>query len=172
MRPFLIALLALAVPAIAGPAAAETRYLAYDASDRVTQAMTRGITLEADRGLFGAISVRRIISTSNRGSADIRYGGPDAVRRALPPGARETSVYTIAPEGGGRGLSRALCPGADEAWMVLGRVRLGRPMIVHAVGRWPDGGYRHCVRLSYNWRGEWAVPAAGGPNVDAPSPIP
>ncbi len=55
MRQFLIPLLAFI--AVAGPAAAETRYLAYDAADRVTQALTRGITLEADRGLFGAISV-------------------------------------------------------------------------------------------------------------------
>jgi hypothetical protein len=170
MRPFLIPLVAFS--AVAAPASAETRYLAYDASDRITQAMTRGITLEAERGLFGAISVRRIISTSNRGSADIRYGGPDAVRRALPVGSRETSVYTINPEGGGRGLSRALCPGAEEAWMVIGRVRLGRPMTAHAVGRWSDGGYRHCVRLSYNWRGEWALPAASGPGGDAPIPTP
>jgi hypothetical protein len=170
MRPFLIPFLAFS--AVAGPASAETRYLAYDASDRVTQAMTRGITLEADRGLFGAISVRRIISTSNRGSADIRFGGPDAVRRALPAGSRETSVYTINPAGGGRGLSRALCPGAEEVWMVIGRVRLGRPMTAHAVGRWSDGGYRHCVRLSYNWRGEWALPAASGPGGDAPIPTP
>jgi hypothetical protein len=165
MRQLLIPLIALT--AVAGPAAAETRYLAYDASDRVTQALTRGITLEADRGLFGAISVRRIISTSNRGSADIRRGGPDAVRRALPAGAPESAVYTIAPEGGGRGLSRALCPGADEAWMVLGRVRLARPMTVHAVGRWSDGTYRHCVQLSYSWRGEWAMPPADGPADDA-----
>lgn len=158
MRHFLFSLLAFT--AVAGPAAAETRYLAFDASDRVTQALTRGVTLEADRGLFGAISVRRIISTSNRGSADIRRGGPDAVRRALPEGSRETSVYTITPEGGGRGLSRALCPSADEAYLVLGRVRLGRPLTLHAVGRWPDGAYRHCVELSYSWRGEWAVPPA------------
>lgn len=170
MRPFLIALLAFC--AVAGPATAETRYLAYDASDRVTQALTRGITLEADRGLFGAISVRRIISTSNRGSADIRRGGPDAVRQALPTGSQETSVYTISPEGGGRGLGRALCPGADEAWMVLGRVRLARPMIVQAVGRWSDGTYRHCVQLSYNWRGEWAMPPAAGPGDDVASPTP
>ena len=170
MKAFLILLLALS--AVAGPAAAETRYLAYDASDRITQALTRGITLEADRGLFGAISVRRIISTSNRGSADIRRGGPDAVRQALPAGSTETAVYTITPEGGGRGLSRALCPGADEAWMVLGRVRLARPMTLHAVGRWPDGGYRHCVQLSYNWRGEWAVPPAGGSDDEGPVPTP
>jgi hypothetical protein len=56
--------------------------------------------------------------------------------------------------------------------MVLGRVRLARPMTLHAVGRWPDGGYRHCVQLSYNWRGEWAVPPAGGPGDDGPVPAP
>lgn len=168
MRRFLIA--TLAFTAVAGPAAAETRYLAYDASDRVTQALTRGVTLEGDRGLFGAISVRRIISTSNRGSADIRRGGPDAVRRALPEGSTETSVYTIAPESGGRALGRALCPGSDEAWMVLGRVRLARPLTVHAVGRWADGTYRHCVRLSYDWRGEWAMPPASRPGEDAGVP--
>lgn len=165
MKRILIPLLAFV--SIAGPAMAETRYLAFDASNRVTQALTRGVTLEADRGLFGAISVRRIISTSNRGSADIRRGGPDAVRGALPDGARETSVYTITPEGGGRGLSRALCPSAEEAWLVLGRVRLGRPLTLHAVGRWPDGGYRHCVELSYDWRGEWAIPPEGSPDADA-----
>ena len=166
MRRLLI--LALAVAAAAGPAAAETRYLAYDASNRVTQALTRGVTLEADRGRFGAISVRRIISTSQRGSADIRRGGPDAVRRALPAGSRETSVYTIDPEGDGRGLSRALCPGSEDAWLVAGRVRLGRPLTLHAVGRWSDGAYRHCVELSYDWRGEWAMPPAPTVGDDAP----
>lgn len=163
-------ILALAGTAVAGPAAAETRYLAYDAADRVTQALTRGVTLEADRSLFGGISVRRIISTSQRGSADIRRGGPDAVRRVLPAGAGETSVYAIAPEGDGRGLSRALCPGSDEAWLVLGQVRLGRPLTLHAVGRWSDGAYRHCVQLSYDWRGEWSMPPA--PTVgDGGAPI-
>lgn len=166
MRRILTAALALSFAA--GPAAAEIRYLAYDASDRITQALTRGVTLEADRGLFGAISVRKIISTSNRGTAEVRRGGPDAVRRALPEGAAETAVYTISPEGDGRGLTRALCPGADEAWLVSGRVRLGRPLTLQAVGRWPDGAYRHCVTLSYTWRGEWASPAAPAASDDAP----
>lgn len=169
MHRFLIALAAFT--AIAGPAAAEIRYLAYDASDRVTQALTRGVTLEANRGLFGAISVRRIISTTARGSADIRRGGPDQVRRVLPDGSRETAVYTIKPEGDGRGLSRALCPGADETWLVLGRVRLARPLTVHAVGRWTDGTFRHCVALSYNWRGEWAMPPAGAASEDTAAPV-
>lgn len=161
----------LAFTAFAGPATAETRYLAYNASDRITQALTRGITLEADRGLFGAISVRRIISTSQRGQADIRRGGPDAVRRALPADATESAVYAITPEGGGRALGRALCPGSDEAWMVLGRVRLARPLTAHAVGRWADGTFRHCVQLSYDWRGEWAMPPASGLDEPAGAPV-
>jgi len=169
MRRFLITVLTLS--AMAGPASAETRYLAFDASNRITQALTRGVTLEADRGLFGAISVRRIISTSQRGSADIRRGGPDAVRRALPDGARETSIYAIAPEGDGRGLSRALCPSSDEVWLVMGRVRLGHPLTLHAVGRWSDGTFRHCVELSYDWRGEWAMPPAPGVAEDSGAPV-
>ncbi len=163
--------LALALAAAAGPAAAETRYLAYDAADRITQALTRGVTLEANRGLFGAISVRRIISTSQRGSADIRRGGPDAVRRALPAGSTENTVYHIMPEGDGRGLSRALCPGSEEVWLVAGRVRMARPLTLHAVGRWSDGAYRHCVELSYSWRGEWAMPPASALGDDAGAPV-
>lgn len=168
MRPFLLALLSFC--AVAGPAAAETRYMAFDAADRITQALTRGVTLEGERGLFGAITVRRIISTSNRGAADIRIGGPDAARRALPAGATENILYTVASEGDGRGLSRALCPGSDQAFLILGRVRLGYPLTAQAVGRWSDGTFRHCVTLSYTWRGEWATPPGGGPD-DSGAPI-
>ena len=154
MRRLLI--LALSLCAVAGPAAAETRYLAYDAADRVTQALTRGITLEADRNLFGAISLRRLISTSNRGQADFNRDVPGGVVAALPAGSTETIAYGVSPEGDGRGLTRALCPGADAAWLVTGRVRLARPLTMQAVGRWSDGTFRHCVSLSYVWRGEWA----------------
>lgn len=144
---------------VAGPALAETRYWAFDAADRVTQALTRGVTLEVERGLFGAVRVETIHSTTARGSAEIRRGGPDAVRQALSAGAREYAVYAIVAEGDGRGLSRALCPGSEEAWLVLGRVRQGRPLTMQAVGRWQDGQYRPCVTLSYTYRGEWAAPA-------------
>lgn len=160
MKTIAPALAVLTLLSAAAPARAETRFLAYDAADRVTQAMTRGVTLEIRRGLLGGVSVRRIISTSARGSARIDYGGPDNVRRALPEGSDEATVYTIPTEGDGRGLSRALCPGSDQAFLVLGRVRAGRPLTVHAVGRWADGAVRHCVKLEYNYRGEWALPPA------------
>ncbi len=152
-------LVALTVSLVATSAVADTRFLAFDASDRVTRALTRGVTLEVERGLFGAVSVRRIISTSARGSATITRGGPDGARRALPEGASESTVYSIPQEGDGRGLARALCPGADETFLVLGRVRAGYPIIVHGAGRWSDGTFRHCVTLNYNYRGEWSLPA-------------
>ena len=152
----LIAVLTLL--AVATPALADTRYLAFNPSDRVTRALTRGITLEVERGLFGSVSVRRIISTTARGAATISRGGPDEARRALPDGAGESAVYSIAQEGDGRGLARALCPGAEATYLVLGRVRAGRPIVMHGAGRWPDGTFRHCVTLSYDYRGEWSLP--------------
>lgn len=154
-RLALIALCVLiATPVVAGA----KRYLAYDASDRVTRALTRGVTLEVESGLFGAVTVRRIISTTARGSAEIESGGPDQARRVLPEGSGETSLYTIPTTGDGRPLGRALCPGADQTFLVLGGVRAVRPLVMHAVGRWPDGQFLHCVQLSYTYRGEWAQP--------------
>lgn len=161
---------ALFAVAVATPAAADTRFLSYDASDRITTALTRGVTLEVDRGLFGAVAVRNIISTSARGSAEIRRGGPDQARRALPEGSEESTVYTIPEDGDGRPLARALCPGADQTFLVLGRVRAVRPLVMHAVGRWSDGQYRHCVQLTYDYRGEWALPPRSAFSRDEAAP--
>ncbi|MBX3476840.1 MAG: hypothetical protein KF910_04485 [Brevundimonas sp.] len=161
MRSSAAALVLFAAVSAAAPAWADTRLLAYDAADRVTQALTRGVTLEVvRRGLLGGTTVRRILSTTARGSADITLGGPDGVRRVLPEGAEAVSIYTIPSEGDGRGLTRALCPGADQAYLLLGRVRAGRPLTIHAAGRWSDGAFRHCVTLNYSYRGEWAAPPA------------
>ena len=148
----------LTLISVATPALADTRYLAFNPSDRVTRALTRGVTLEVERGWFGAVSVRRIISTSARGSATISRGGPDQARGTLPEGSGESTVYSIDQEGDGRGLARALCPGADATFLVLGPVRAGRPIVMHGAGRWPDGTFRHCVTLSYDYRGEWSLP--------------
>ena len=158
--------------AVAFPAAADVRFLAYDASDRVTNALTRGVTLEVERGLFGAVAVRRIISTTARGASPIERGGPADVLRALPREAEERRIYTVPADGEGRALARALCPGADQTFLVVGRVRAVRPLSMHAVGRWPDGQFRHCVLLSYSYRGEWALPSRANGAVAADLPPP
>ncbi|CAN5404681.1 hypothetical protein BH10PSE1_BH10PSE1_35230 [soil metagenome] len=166
-RVILIALaLLIATPVVAGA----RRYLAYDASDQITRALTRGVTLEVERGLFGAVAVRRILSTSSRGSATIESGGPDQARRALPEGSGETTLYTIPETGDGRPLARALCPGADQTFLVVGSVRAVRLLVMHAVGRWPDGQFRHCAQLSYSYRGEWALSPRREPSADTRIP--
>ena len=149
-----------AAVALAAPAPADTRFLSYNASDRVTPALTKGVTLEVRRGLFGAVQVERLFSTTARGTAGFTRGGPDAARRVLPDGATENDIYSVDQDGDGRGLSRALCPGAEEVWLIMSRVRAPRPLTMQAVGRWSDGAYRHCVTLSYEWRGEWATAPA------------
>ena len=170
-RPDLSLLLIVAgLGALATPAMADTRFLSFDARDRATQALTRGVTLEVERGWFGATSVRNLFSSTSRGSARFERGGPQAVRSVLPDGARESGIYQIVMEQDGRGLTRALCPGAEAAWVVAGRVRVARPLTLHAVGLWPDGKYRHCVQLNYDYRGEWALPAGATPLGDGALP--
>ena len=163
MIPRLILLALTQLPlalAIATPVAAETRYLAFDPADRITTALTRGVTLEVERGLFGGMTLRRIVSTSARGSVGLERGGPDEARRALPSGATEASTYSLPDNAEGRPLARALCPGAERTFLVVGSVRPVRPFVAQAVGRWSDGTFRHCVTLSYDYRGEWAMPPA------------
>lgn len=169
-RPSLSLILAVStIGALASPALADTRFLSFDARDRTTQALTRGVTLEVERGWFGATSVKNLYSSSSRGSARFERGGPDQVRRALPHEAADGGVYAISADGDGRALSRALCPSADEAWIVVGRVRAGRPLSIEAVGRWADGQVRHCVTLNYDYRGEWATLPGASPARDTPA---
>lgn len=167
------ALAALALILAASPARADTLFYAYDPADTLTLSLTRGITLEMRRGVLGGTSIRRLYSTAGRGSAFLERGGPGGVIDALPEGAGERTVYRIVPEGDGRALAGALCPASDEAWLVSNRIRGARALTLHAVGRWPDGRFRHCARLRYDFRGEWAAPDAGpdgGEGSSAPRP--
>jgi len=143
---------------VATNALADVRFYAFDAADRTTQSLTRGITLEVQRGLFGATRLNGLFSTTSRGSARFVSGGPSEVLSVLPQGAGENQIYSMAPEGDGPALGRALCPGSDKAWIVGGRIRSGHSTNLQAVGLWPDGKYRLCASLSYRYRGEWAQP--------------
>ena len=150
---------------VAAPAAAgQVRYYSFDPADDRTQRLTRGITLEVERGLFGGVRVHGLYSTSARGSADLDHVGGLNLSAALPAGARESNVYRILPDGDGRALGRALCAGSDEAYLVMGRVRLGDPLTVHAVGRTGEGAPQLCATLQYEFRGEWALPPRDGPD--------
>ncbi len=148
---------------LATPAAADVRYIAFDPASSLTRSLTQGITLEVDSGLFGRFDVPRLFSTGAGGSADLEKASNGEARAVLPAGSSETHTFRITPAGEGRALAGALCPTAEETWLVMGRPRLARPLTMHAVGRWSDGRWRHCARLSYDYRGEWAQPRRGAP---------
>ena len=123
MRRILFAVLPLIL--LAAPARAEERYFAYDPANDAARLMTRGITLQAERGLFGGTRVERLFSTAGQGSAGLdRDEVPGGLRSVLPDGADESNAYRIEQEGQGGALSRggekALdpCP-ADQAALGL-----------------------------------------------------
>lgn len=159
-----LAILALSLAA-AAPATAETRFFAYDPADRLTRALTGPLTFEVELGLFGRTTLRRLYSTARTGQADLTVGGPAGVRQLLGRDAVEGTVYGIALTGQGRPLTRALCPGAEEAWLAFAPVRAARPARARAVGRWSDGVFRECAQLSWTFRGEWSALPSPGPTA-------
>ena len=165
-----LALILLPLLALAGPAMADERFYAYDPVSNSARLLTRGITLQVERGLFGASLVERLFSTAGSGSDGLERGGlSDAQMRAALPDAEESNPYRIERDVTGSALGRVLCPGASEVWLVFGRVRPLRDITVQAVGVGQDGQARHCQTLEYRYRGEWErpndrdTPVGGGP---------
>lgn len=170
----LILPLALAACAVAGPALADEHFYAFDPASSSARLMTRGVTLQVERGWFGATRVERLYSTAGEGSAALDRGGlsDSELRSALPAGATETNVYRIEPEGAGAALGRVLCPGAQEVFLVFGRVRPLRDLTMHAIGRGAAGTALHCATLQYTYRGEWTQPDPRDVRGDGPLPPP
>ena len=164
--PAMRRILLLALPLIAlspifwaAPARADERYFAYDPANDAARLMTRGITLQAERGLFGGTRVERLFATAGAGSAGLdRDEVPGGLRDVLPDGAEESNAYLIEQEGTGRALARVLCPNADQVWLVMGRVRPVRDLTIHAVGQTLSGSIVLCRTMEYRYRGEWARP--------------
>ena len=169
-RVALISFVAAAAILAAAPAAhAEAKLYAYDPADASTRGRTGGVTLEVERGLLGGARIRRLFSTAARGSARVTRddASQSLVLRALPAGATEQNVYVIELEGDGRALARALCPGSERAWFVVGRVRPLTPLTIRIVGQVGENTPVNCAPLSYRYRGEWDMPDRAGPGRDA-----
>jgi len=159
-------LLVLPLIALAAPARAEDRYFAFDPANDAARLMTRGITLQVERGLFGGVRAERLYSTVGAGSASLeRAELPGGTRAVLPDGADESNVYRVMPEGQGAALGRALCPGAATVWLIMGRIRAVRDLTVHAVGQGASGQVLLCRTMEYRYRGEWDARAPTRPDL-------
>ncbi|MGB0132645.1 hypothetical protein, partial [Dokdonella sp.] len=172
MMRFILILLGLL--ASATPAAADEHFYAYDPVSSSARLLTRGITLQVERGLFGRTRVMRLYATAGAGSAGLeRESLPDTrLRAALPAGAEESNAYRVEAEGTGGALARVMCPGAGQVWLVFGRVRPLRDITVQAVGQGQDGQLRHCQTLQYRYRGEWSRPEDHSLREGGASPSP
>jgi len=165
----LLACLAFAALALADPASAAKRIYSYDSANAATAQMTEtGLTFVFDRGLMST-RVIEVIETNDVGQADVRPAaasalGPGGLAALIGAGAHERDLYEIVPKGDGRALIKALCPGADRAWLAFGVLRVDAPLRVHALGHDPvTGRNRKCITLDYSFHGQWAL---------APPPLP
>lgn len=165
----LIAAVALVV--LAGPASAAKRIYSYDSANRETAAMTdQGLTFVFEKTLMST-RVERILETHNVGEAQVR----PASAAALGPGglsaligdSRSRDLYEIEPKGDGVALIKALCPGADRAWLAFGPIKMDSPLRVHALGHDPATGHtRLCITLDYSFHGQWALAPPDLPQPD------
>ena len=155
--------------ALACPAAAARRIFSYDSANPQTEQMTEaGLTFVFDKTLSGQ-RVQRVIETHDVGQADLVHAsdaslGPGGLTAVLPAGAEERDLYEITNQDNGASLKRALCPGADRAFLAFGRLKPEEDLRIHAIGY--DATARHawlCMTLDYNFHGEWAL---------APPPLP
>jgi hypothetical protein len=162
----------MAVAVLAGPAWAVKRIYSYDSANRLTEQMTEtGLTFVFDRTLMST-RVKEIIETNDVGHADVRpvgqsVLGPGGLAALIGSGARERDLYEILPDGDGRALISALCPGADRAWLAFGPLRVDQPLRVHALGHDPATGQsRKCITLDYSYHGQWALAPPDVPQPD------
>jgi hypothetical protein len=167
-------LAATAVPVFlfaASAAHAGKRIYSYDSATQVTREMTKsGLTFVFEKSIMGT-RVLSLMETHDIGAADVRPASAGDVGRGglsvLGPDAHEHDVYEIVHAKDGAALIRALCPGADRAWLVFGPIRPDRDLRVDAVSRDAATGRSHlCVALDYNFHGQWALPP---PDLPQPS---
>ncbi len=157
--------------ALAGPAAAAKHIYSYDSANPLTEQMTEsGLTFIFDRSLMST-RVLQIVETNDVGSADVKPAsetelGHTGLSALIGPNAHERALYEIEPKGDGRALIRALCPGADRAFLAFGPIRVDEPLRIHALGHDPKTDTsRLCITLDYSFHGQWSV---GPPDLPQP----
>jgi hypothetical protein len=158
--------------ALAAPAAAAKRIYSYDSANPVTEQMTEaGLTFVFDHSLMST-RVREIIETNDVGRAELQPAAPSVLGSGglavlIGLGARERDLYEILPGGDGKALIKALCPGADRAWLAFGPLRVDTPLRIHALGRdAATGRSRKCITLDYTYHGQWALAPPELPQPD------
>jgi hypothetical protein len=156
----------LALFALPPPAGASEQYIyTYDPASPPARRLTdTGLSFQFERGLLGAVRVQRIIQTGDIGAADLKPASEAALGRgglkaalgnARPAGA----LYEILPRDEGKSFVHAVCPGADQAWLLIGRIDRFQNLAMQAVGRSAtDAGAHLCSSMAFTFRSDLRLP--------------
>ena len=144
----------------------------YDPISPAARTLTAtGLSFEFERGLLGAERVRKVIQTGDRGSAELKPAseselGAGGLRAALGETRPAGALYEIMPRGDGQAFVHAVCPGADRAWLVIGKLDRFKDLQLQAVGRRPGESAAHaCSDMAFGFRSDWRLPGDEPPEA-------
>jgi hypothetical protein len=164
LRAAVVACLALvALPLTAG--ASERDIYTYDPASAAARQLTdTGLSFQFERGLLGAVRVQRIIQTGDIGAADLKPAseavlGRGGLKTALGAQRPAGALYEILPKDEGISFVHAICPGADKAWLLIGRLERFRNLELQAVGRSAKDASAHvCSNMDFSFRSDLRLP--------------
>lgn len=137
----------------------------YEPLSPEAKVLTRtGLSFEFEKGLLGGVRVERVVQTGDRGSAGLRPAseaalGPGGLRTALGVAHPAGPLYEILPPGDGKAFINAVCPGAERAWLLIGRLERFKDLELQAVGRAPGAGSVHvCSTMTFSFHSDWRLP--------------
>ena len=169
-RPAALVLALIALPVAAW---AEDRIYSYEpASDAARTLAETGLSFEFARTLLGGARVRRVIQTGDQGAAAVRPAsaselGVGGLKAALGTQSPVGDLYAIRPDQeDGQAFIGAVCPGAEHAWLLIGKLERFEDLAIQAVGRDKGAaGARLCASLAFSFRNDWTLPPRTPPRV-------
>jgi hypothetical protein len=148
-------------------AAADVFIYSYDPISPSARTLTStGLSFEFQRGLLGAERVRKVIQTGDRGSAELKPAaesdlGAGGLKAALGEVRPVGPLYEILPNGDGKAFVHAVCPGADRAWLLIGKLDRFHDLELQAVGRRPgEKASRACSDMAFGFKSDWRLPGS------------
>ncbi len=163
-RAALFACLSVLAPPLTA-AAVERDIYTYDPASAAAHRLTdTGLSFQFERGLLGGVRVRRIIQTGDIGAADLKPAsdaglGRGGLKAALGNQRAAGALYEILPKDEGISFVHAVCPGADRAWLVIGRLERFRNLELQAVGRGSKDASAHvCSSMDFTFRSDLRLP--------------
>ena len=157
-------------------ALASDRYIyTYDPASPAARTLTdTGLSFQFERGLLGGVRVQRIIQTGEIGSAELKPTseavlGRGGLRAALGDERPVGPLYEILSKDEGKSFVHAVCPGAQRAWLLIGRLDRFRDLKLQAVGRGANDASAHaCSSMDFSFRSDLRLPDQDVPEARLP----